>query len=174
MAPTEAPGVDLSVPGTDRADDLAELWVRLADEQRAHGSHLLAAENRARVREAVVRRIVADRLLVATDADGDGPDTDDIVGFVMFDVEVSAYDQDVDRGVVENLHVRPERRGDGVGAALLAAAEARLADTGVDVVYLEVMAQNEDARRFYRRHGFEPHRVEMEKPAGSDTHSREE
>jgi len=37
------------------------------------------------------------------------------------------------------------------------------------VVALETMADNEAARRFYRRHGYEPHRIELERE--SDTHS---
>jgi ribosomal protein S18 acetylase RimI-like enzyme len=38
---------------------------------------------------------------------------------------------------------------------------------------LEVLAGNETARRFYETHGYEPHRVEMEKAPESDNHTKE-
>jgi len=76
--------------------------------------------------------------------------------------------------VIVNLYVRPGSRGDGVGSALLAAAESELADMGVDTVSLEVLADNEDARRFYRRHDYGPHRVELAKSMENDTHSKGE
>lgn len=144
-------------PDTDAADELADLWVALARGQRAHGSHLLSGENRARIREAIGRHIVTGGLLVARDGD-------DIVGFVMFSPESNEYEQDVTRGVVHNIYVREAHRGAGLGADLLAAAEDALRERGADTVTLEVMADNEDARRFYRSQGYTPHRVEMEKP----------
>lgn len=105
----------------------------------------------------------------AEDADADG-----LVGFVMFDIEAGAYEQDATRGMVRNLFVRPAYRDAGVGTRLLAAAEDALADAGVDAVALDVLADNEAARRFYRRHGYRPHRVELEKSMRSDTHSKED
>lgn len=155
---------------TDDADALAELWVELAAGQRAYGSHLLAESNRASVREAVLRHIVTGGLFVARDPS--------IVGFVMFGPEFGDYEQDVTRGVVRNLFVVPERRGEGIGRALLETAEAELTDLGVDVVSLDVLAANEAAQRFYRRRGYRPQRVELEKRTGesaeSDTDSRED
>ncbi|PSP54586.1 hypothetical protein BRC82_09600 [Halobacteriales archaeon QS_1_67_19] len=91
----------------------------------------------------------------------------------MFDVEAGAYEQDADRGIVQNVYVVERRRNEGIGSSLLAAAEAALTDAGADAVALEVMADNEAARRFYRRHGYDPHRVELEKPVESDTLTKE-
>jgi ribosomal protein S18 acetylase RimI-like enzyme len=153
--------VDIEAPDTALAETVTELWVALAEGQRAHGSHLLAEANRTRVREAVVRHAVSDTLLVAR--------TDEVVGFVTFDTEGGHYEQDCTRGVVQNLYVVPGHRGEGVGARLLAAAEQRLAARGADTVALEVMADNEAARRFYRREGYTPHRVELEKRVESDS-----
>lgn len=154
--------MEITSPGTEAADPIADQWIDLASDQREHGSHILPGPNRDAVREAVLRRLVADELLVARE-------NGDRLGFVMFGVETGKYDQDVTRGVVQNLYVVPEARGEGVGSDLLAAAERALADSGVDHVALEVMADNEDARRFYRRHGYAPHRVELEKRVESDT-----
>ncbi|WP_324758311.1 GNAT family N-acetyltransferase [Haloarcula sp. GH36] len=143
-------------------DAIVDLWIALAADQRAHGSHLSADSNRASIREVVLRRAVSDRLWVAlTD--------EEIVGFVMFAIESGRYDQDVVRGVVENLYVVPPARDDGIGSELLAAAENVLTDRGVDVVSLEAMADNERARRFYRTHGYTPHRITFEKSTESDT-----
>ena len=140
----------------------------LARSQRAHGSHLLAEPNREAVREGLARAIVTQSVLVARTADGD------LVGFVEFAPETDSYRQDVDRGVIENIYVRPSHRGTGLGADLLEAAENRLLDAGVDRIALEVLAENEAARRFYASHGYEPQRVELEKAPESDTHSKED
>ena len=148
-------------PSPSEADTIAELWVALARGQRAHDSHLLAEQNRTRVRERLARCAATGQLLVARPPVGDGERR--IVGFVMFDTRTDQYEVDRRRGLVENLYVVPNRRGEGIGSALLARAERRLRETGVDAISLEAMADNEAARRFYRRHGYEPHRVELEK-----------
>ena len=151
------------------ADRIADLWVALAAGQRAHGSSLLAEANRSVARDAVARHVVTGGLVVARDRD-------DIRGFVMFAPETGSYEQDVERGIVRNLYVRPGDRGRGLGSRLLDAAEDALASEGADVVSLEAMADNEAARRFYGRAGYEEHRVELQKPLStreSDTDSKE-
>jgi ribosomal protein S18 acetylase RimI-like enzyme len=153
--------MEIESPDTTVASAVTDMWVDLAAGQREYGSHLLAGDNRARIRESVVRHIVTDSLLVARD---DGA----LVGFVMFSVESGSFEQDVRRGVVENLFVAESHRHETVGQKLLEAAEATLADRGVAVVGLEVMAGNEAAREFYRSNGYELHRVELEKPIDTD------
>ena len=148
-------------PATSEADDVVDLWVALARSQRGHGSHLHDESNRVRAREAIVGHAVTGSLFVAYDPDP--------VGFIMFEMDSGTYAQDVTRGVVQNVYVRPDRRREGVGSALLSAAEDALAAEGADVVSLEALADNDGARRFYRRHGYEPHRVELEKRVESDT-----
>jgi len=157
--------VTIDAPGADAAETVTDLWVALASGQRKYDSHLLAEANRTRIRERMLQHAVNDTLLVARKGG--------VVGFVTVEREGGAYTQDDSRGVVTNLYVRPEYRGEGVGSALLGAAEDRIRDLGVDTIGLEVMADNERARRFYRRAGYEPHRVELEKPVESDTHSRD-
>lgn len=152
-------------------DEIVDCWVRLADGQREHDSHLLADENREAIRESVGHHVVSGNLLVARPEGGSGERSDRVEGFVMFGLQSDSYERDVTRGVVRNLYVRPGARNRGLGSELMAAAERRMAEAGADVVALEVMADNEAARRLYRRRGYEPHRVGLEKPVGSDTHT---
>ena len=72
------------------------------------------------------------------------------------------------RCLIHNLFVRAPERGDGIGSALLTAAEEALDAGGAAVIALESMAENDAARAFYRRHGYDPHRVELEKPINGD------
>lgn len=154
-------------PGeTSEADAIVDLWMDLAAGQRDHGSHIQTTDNRTRIRESIIRHIVGETLLVARAGDGE------LAGFVMFTVESTGFEQDLQRGVIENLYVVPDVRNEGVGSALLDATHELLEARGVDAVALDVMASNEKARRFYRRHGYEPHRVEMERSVESDTHSK--
>lgn len=152
---TTGDGVDVERAEMDEADRIADLWVDLAASQREHGSHIAAAANRNCAREAAARHVVTDSLLVAR--------REEIVGFVSFSVETGAYEGDARRGVIENLYVVPDVRGEGIGTALLGVAESRLAERGCDVVALEVLARNDGARRFYEREGYGKHRIEMEK-----------
>ena len=137
---------------------VAELWVSLAGEQRGHGSHLRAEENRQRAQDLVAQYVHSDTCAVATAAGQP-------VGFVMFRVESGFFQTDATRGVVDNVYVLPEARGEGVGSALLDYAERALRDEGADVLALEALWDNEAARRLYERRGYEPHRVTMEKAA---------
>ncbi len=140
---------------------VTDLWVDLAADQRAHGSHLVTESNRDAVRESIARAIVAGEVFVARS-------DEQITGFVMISIEIGRYEQDIDRGTVDNIFVRPESRNTGVGALLLGTAERRLATADVDVVSLEAMAQNNAARRFYEDHGYRSQRVELEKPIDAD------
>lgn len=175
--------VRIDAATAEDAEAVVEMWLSLAEGQRSYGSHLRAEDNREQIRDTIARHIVLDGLRVARlrddQADASDPEYPDggLVGFVMFGLEAGTYVQDVSRGVVRNLYVRPDYRDDEVGSALLTTAETALADAGADVATLEAMAANERARSFYEDHGYRPHRVEVEKPIGgtdeSDTHTRE-
>ena len=157
------PGYVVDRADTDDADVMTDLWVDLAADQQDHGSHLLADRNRDRIHETMLQHVVTDTALVARADEGS------LAGFVTFGRESEAYSQDAARGIVHNLYVRPSDRRQGVGSALLAAAETRLEARGVNAVALESMADNGAARSFYCRRGYAPHRVELEKPLESDT-----
>ena len=149
-------------PGIDEADAIADAWVALAADQQSYDSYLLPEENRPTARESVCRSIVTGGMLVARTEDHD------LAGFVQFSIESGAYETSVRKGLVENLYVAPDQRDAGVGSRLLEAAESALVTDGAEAIVLDVMADNEAARRFYRRHGYDPHRITMLKAVEND------
>lgn len=79
---------------------------------------------------------------------GDPPDGLAVVSFrpnVWFDGPVALLDE---------LYVRPDRRGRRIGHALLTAVEALAAGRGGRVVEVNVDGEDVDARRFYAAHGY--------------------
>ncbi|MFC6884310.1 MULTISPECIES: ribosomal protein S18-alanine N-acetyltransferase [Actinomadura] len=56
---------------------------------------------------------------------------------------------------VQTIGVRADRRGSGIGAALLTALLDEAARRGCEAVFLEVRADNASAQRLYERFGFE-------------------
>jgi ribosomal protein S18 acetylase RimI-like enzyme len=70
-----------------------------------------------------------------------------VVGVVM-----AGYDGH--RGWLNYLAVDPDRRSDGIGRALVAEAEARLADCGCPKVNLQIRDTNTDVVRFYEQLGY--------------------
>jgi ribosomal protein S18 acetylase RimI-like enzyme len=59
-------------------------------------------------------------------------------------------------GFLQILYVRPAARGRGVGSELVRRAAQFLADQGVEVMELDVLAANDGARATYERLGFAP------------------
>jgi L-amino acid N-acyltransferase YncA len=58
------------------------------------------------------------------------------------------------RGFIDDLYVRPAVRGEGAGAALLAAARAAAVERGVRALHVEVGPENLTARRLHARAGY--------------------
>jgi GNAT superfamily N-acetyltransferase len=56
---------------------------------------------------------------------------------------------------VYQLFVSPDARGSGVAAALIADAEARLTEPGVETARLACAVGNHRAARFYEKHGWQ-------------------
>lgn len=56
---------------------------------------------------------------------------------------------------LETLSVLPERRSDGIGAALIDAVWKRLAELGVEDMQITTTTTNLDSHRFYEREGFQ-------------------
>jgi GNAT superfamily N-acetyltransferase len=65
--------------------------------------------------------------------------------------------------LLDELYVAPERRGQGLGSALLASAEAVTRQRGGELLEINVDGEDAGARRFYERHGYlnsEPGEIE--------------
>jgi ribosomal protein S18 acetylase RimI-like enzyme len=88
-------------------------------------------------------------LLVAETGDGEP------VGFVFLDREIDYFRQ-VPHGHVETIAVAVEAEGQGVGSALLEAAERWAREQGLGWLTLNVFAGNARARQVYERHGYAP------------------
>lgn len=144
-------------------DTVTSQWVALVEGQREYGAHLLGSENETAARSVIEQYVHADGLGVARGSEA-GP----VLGFVMFHVERGMYEQDVTRGIIENVYVIPGGRGEGIGSQLLDYAEATLRDDGVDVLSLSVMAENSAVRSWYQERGYSPHRVTLERAADED------
>ena len=89
-------------------------------------------------------------LVAVGPASVDPPRPGPVVGYVVTDV-IRTYGRPL--GHVKNLAVHPDRRGEGVGSALLAESLAVMAEA--ESVKLEVRESNDGARSLYRRFGFE-------------------
>jgi GNAT superfamily N-acetyltransferase len=55
---------------------------------------------------------------------------------------------------IDEFFVRPAQRGQGIGAGLLAHAEAEFMRMGCTNVALQLSRDNDSARAFYRRHAY--------------------
>jgi ribosomal protein S18 acetylase RimI-like enzyme len=59
-------------------------------------------------------------------------------------------------GFLDIVYVKPEARANGVAAALVREAASRLRERGAEVIELEVLESNAQAREIYERWGFAP------------------
>ena len=88
-----------------------------------------------------------DAVLVATDAD-DRP-----IGYIH--VQRRLFLEGDDQALIAGLVVDEAHRSGGIGAALLAAAEAWAATQGLRSMRVLSRLERADAHRFYERHGYE-------------------
>ena len=138
-------------------DQLEALWRELFSHHLAQAPYLAAlgpARSPAgswRVRRGYYQRWLAAPQATVLAAQGPGR----LLGYAMVRaVDDAGSWQFGDRvGVLETLVVSADARGSGVGQALMDAARQRLADWGVQVMTISVIAGNEGALRFYRREG---------------------
>lgn len=75
------------------------------------------------------------------------------VGFALATLRPSPY-YDAGIALLEELYARPQRRGTGVGTALLTALGTWADGRGVGEIQINVDESDVDARRFYERHGY--------------------
>ncbi len=156
--------------GVGDLDRIVEMWVALTREMREYGARVRPDENREAIREHLAHALVADRVHVVREDDR-------LLGFLSHRTDDDGLATDGVRAILTYGYVVPERRGEGIGTELFQTAHRELAAEGHDEVALEVMADNEAARRLYRRLGYDPHRIELAKPLDqpeSDNHSKDD
>ena len=144
------------LPAAD-IDRLEGLWRELLAHHLAAAPHLAALgptrdpADSWRVRRAQYLQWLAVRQAAVLVAQDGGR----LVGYAMIRVvDAGGSWQWGDQvGVLETLVVAGSARGSGTGRALLDAARERLAEWGAQVMTISVIAGNEVALRFYRRHG---------------------
>ena len=85
-----------------------------------------------------------------------------ILGFISFYAE-DDFMTGEEQGYVADLAVTREAEGQGVGSALLAAAEDWCRECGFRILALDVFAMNTAAREFYQRRGFQEQTIKMVK-----------
>jgi ribosomal protein S18 acetylase RimI-like enzyme len=148
-------------PGAER--DRAALWelkrsfeLELPDdpEKRAAYEGKVTGDYRDRYL-AWVERCVADEPRSVLLADRGGDDPDAVAGYAFVLPERLAMVWDA--AVLNEIFVRPASRGTGVADDLLSGAVevARQQSLPLDRMVLDVDRENDRARSFYRRHGFE-------------------
>jgi GNAT superfamily N-acetyltransferase len=79
----------------------------------------------------------------------------EVIGCVQISILPGLPRRGMKRGLLENVHVRQDSRGKGIGAAMIAFAIVRCRERGCGVIQLTSNKKRVDAHRFYRRLGFE-------------------
>ncbi len=74
----------------------------------------------------------------------------------------------VEDDLIGQLWIAPERRGEGIGKVLLAAAESMIRERGHTTLRVEVFEPNVGAVRFYERHGWTKQDTYREPSSGVD------
>jgi GNAT superfamily N-acetyltransferase len=91
-------------------------------------------------------------------------DTDTPIGYAVGRLTGPNEVRPVVRADLESIFVVPDRRGDGVGAALVAEFARWAQERHAGELSVTAYAANERAVAFYARHGFVPRSVVMARP----------
>jgi GNAT superfamily N-acetyltransferase len=126
---------------------LLEMFRELAEYE--HLTHELRATERGLVAALFGQHPVAEALIAERDSSSGGPE---VLGYALFFATFSSFLTST--GVwLEDLFVRPSRRGEGVGRALLSAVALRVRERGGERLEWAALDWNELALGFYRRLG---------------------
>ena len=146
--------------GLERVGDLEQLWRALHEHHRSVATPVPGAPWRETDDSWPRRRTKYARLLSEPDAfvliaeDGPRP-----VAYALVSIHEPADDTN-DTGdrwaELQSLSVLPEYRGGGLGTGLLGRVHAEIRPLGVRTMLIGVADGNDDAMRFYRRHGYTP------------------
>jgi ribosomal protein S18 acetylase RimI-like enzyme len=156
--------------GLDRLEELVGFWELLHTHQASVCAPVAGLDVLSRAASAeIVREIYREFL--------SGPEsfaflaTEDhrAVGYLVGFYEQPHFMWATGRvGHVDSFYVLPEMRGRGVGRLLMDAAYDEMRRAGATAVALDVVAENEAARRFYERDGFTTTFVQMHRRLAVD------
>jgi GNAT superfamily N-acetyltransferase len=155
--------VEVVPVGVDRLSELVDFW-RLLHRHQASvcpevaGLEVLSETASAEIVGEMYRRWLSQPDAFAFVAE----DEERPVGFVIGFYEEPHFMWETGRvGHVDSFYVLPETRGQGVGRRLMEAAYAAMREAGISTVALEMVADNEVARRFYEQEGFTTTFIQM-------------
>ncbi len=94
------------------------------------------------------KRLVDDRMIVASGSEGEG-----LLGFLHSRTFKGVVTSKKIREVM-TLAVHPDHFGEGIGKELMEHEKEHAKSSGVDILRLETLADNERALNFYRSQGF--------------------
>lgn len=143
QGPAQPPRVEAALPA-----DLDAIWPHLVE--------LHAHANVPRPGEAVraaLRRLLADERCGKAFVVRQGHD---VVAYLVLTASYS-LEYGGDTMLVDEILVRDDLRGRGLGTALLDAAESYAKGRGAKALFLEVGTGNPDAHRLYERRGYAHH-----------------
>jgi ribosomal protein S18 acetylase RimI-like enzyme len=131
------------------------LWSLLVEDQKNYGASIVWEENAVLMQNIFSESIHQGNLIVARSSE--------IQGFVNFGIIREGMKHEYVMGGIYNLFVKEPKRNLGIGSKLLYSAEAILKSKGAKEITMEVLKTNLKASRFYKRHGYKPHRIEYKK-----------
>ncbi|MFJ8015888.1 GNAT family N-acetyltransferase [Streptomyces sp. NPDC096339] len=132
--------------------DLPAVLALLADEDEVVDPASIVVDGASERAFASIAVDTRNEMLVLTDG-SDGPDGV-VLGCLQLTYIPGLGQNGRERALVEAVRVRPDRRGEGLGAALMRLAVARARERGCGLVQLTSNKRRAAAHRFYERLGF--------------------
>ena len=163
------PSVVVRVAETTDAPTLLRLIADLQNFERAmHDTRVVSSPSFARAYLHQVEQRTSTGAGIIVVAEGRG--SADIVGFGAGWIEtvedVAEIEDSNVFGYISDLYVVPDRRGKRIAGLILTALEEHLSSSGVTRLRIASLAENAAALASYRRHGFGPYEVILEKRIG--------
>lgn len=165
----EAKTWSIEIAGPERLLDLEPLWRSLHEHHGALAPpdvgvrSVESSWSRQQARYAALFDREDAFLLLARD-------DEELVGYALVHVApgLSIWTTSDRIAVIETMIVLPEHRHRGLGVDLLASAEAEAARWAATEVWASVLCTNQQARRFYERHGYTLFSNELRRDIGAD------
>jgi ribosomal protein S18 acetylase RimI-like enzyme len=140
--------------------ELADYHTAFVRRYRQLAPHLHEGPEATQHFAALVRRIIGSKKGIAYLAEVDGKP----IGYSFAYIKPNPFKPKAAKlGYIEDLYVKKEFRGQGIGSALTRETVAWFRGKGIKYLSLNVLAKNQAAQAIYRKWGFFPLAVEMRK-----------